>query len=79
MNREALARKLRVLRAERRMSLRDVEKLTGVNKLTISLAERGVRRPYDTTLAKLAAGYGVPVEELFEVEGSAGKAPAPAA
>jgi transcriptional regulator with XRE-family HTH domain len=63
-----LARKLRVLRAERGLTLREAEELTGVDKDTLSKIERGLRRPYDVTLSKLAKGYGVPVEELLEAD-----------
>jgi len=61
-----LARKLRVLRAERGLTLRKAEELTGVDKDTLSKIERGLRHPYDVTLSKLARGYGVPVEDLLE-------------
>jgi transcriptional regulator with XRE-family HTH domain len=61
-----LARRLRVLRAERGLTLREAEQLTGVDKDTLSKIERGLRHPYDVTLSKLAKGYGVPVEELLE-------------
>ena len=61
-----LARKLRVLRAERGMTLREAEQLTSVDKDTLSKIERGLRHPYDVTLSKLARGYGVPVEDLLE-------------
>jgi transcriptional regulator with XRE-family HTH domain len=63
---DTLARKLRVLRVERGLTLREAEKLTGVDKDTLSKIERGLRHPYDVTLSKLAKGYGVPVEELLE-------------
>jgi transcriptional regulator with XRE-family HTH domain len=63
-----LARKLRVLRAERGLTLREAEQLTSVDKDTLSKIERGLRHPYDVTLSKLARGYGVPVEELLEEE-----------
>ena len=63
-----LARKLRVLRAERGLTLREAEELTSVDKDTLSKIERGLRRPYDVTLSKLAKGYSVPVEELLEDE-----------
>ena len=46
--------------------MREAEQLTGVDKDTLSKIERGLRRPYDVTLSKLAKGYGVPVEELLE-------------
>jgi len=63
---DTLARKLRVLRAERGLTIREAERLTGVDKDTLSKLERGVRRPYDITLSRLARGYDVPVEELLE-------------
>jgi transcriptional regulator with XRE-family HTH domain len=61
-----LARKLRVFRAERGLTLREAEELTGVDKDTLSKIERGLRHPYDVTLSKIARGYGVPVEDLLE-------------
>jgi len=63
---ESLATKLRVLRAERGLTVRQVAELSGVAKETISQIERGERHPYDRTLAKLAHAYDVPVEELLE-------------
>jgi transcriptional regulator with XRE-family HTH domain len=62
----SLATRLRVLRAERGLTVRQVAELSGVAKETISQVERGERHPYDRTLARLARAYGVPVEELLE-------------
>jgi transcriptional regulator with XRE-family HTH domain len=62
----SLPTRLRVLRAERGLTLRDAEHQTGVDKDTLSKIERGLRHPHDVTLAKIARGYGVPVEELLE-------------
>lgn len=62
----SLARRLRVLRAERGLTVRQVAELSGVAKETISQVERGERHPYDRTLAKLAKAYEVPVEDLLE-------------
>jgi transcriptional regulator with XRE-family HTH domain len=73
----SLATKLRVLRAERGLTVRQVAALSGVAKETISQVERGERHPYDRTLAKLAHVYDVPVDELFEEPALAGKAKAP--
>jgi transcriptional regulator with XRE-family HTH domain len=70
---DTLARKLRVLRAERGLTLREAEQLTGVDKDTLSKIERGLRHPYDVTLSKLARGYEVPVEDLLEEPILAGK------
>jgi transcriptional regulator with XRE-family HTH domain len=63
----SLAHKIRVLRAERGLTLREAASLTGVAKETISDIERGIRHPHDVTLAKLARGYGVPIERLIQV------------
>jgi transcriptional regulator with XRE-family HTH domain len=62
----SLAHKLRVLRAERGLTLREAASLTGVAKETISDIERSLRHPHDPTIAKIAKGYGVPVDELLE-------------
>src|SRR4051794_31044133 len=74
-----LPRKLRVLRAERGLTLRQAATLTGVAKETLSDLERGTRHPQDLTLAKIAQGYNVPVEELLEEPVLSGKAEAPEA
>jgi transcriptional regulator with XRE-family HTH domain len=72
---DTLARRLRVLRAERGLTLRDAERLTGVDKDTLSKIERGVRHPQDVTLARIAKGYEVLVEELIEEPVPLGEAP----
>ncbi len=64
----SLATRLRVLRAERGLTVRQVAELSGVAKETISQVERGERQPYDRTLAKLARAYGVDVENLLVEE-----------
>jgi transcriptional regulator with XRE-family HTH domain len=56
--------KLREMRAERRMSLRNIEERGGPNKDTMSLAERGVHRPNAQTLGKIAQAFGMSVGEL---------------
>lgn len=60
--------KLRVLRAQRGLTLIQAEEATGVTAETISELERGRRKAYMPTLNKIATGYGVPVEELLELE-----------
>lgn len=65
------------MRAERGLTLREAASVTSVAKETISDIERGLRHPHDPTLAKIAKGYGVPVEELLEEPVPAGKAEAP--
>jgi transcriptional regulator with XRE-family HTH domain len=66
MVRGSLAHRLRVLRAERGLTLREAASLTGVAKETISDIERSLRHPHDPTIAKIAKGYDVPVDELLE-------------
>src|SRR5829696_1670868 len=63
---ESLARKLRVLRAERGWTLNQAAERAGVQPETISDAEHGKRRPYTPTLTKIAKGYGVPIEDLLK-------------
>jgi transcriptional regulator with XRE-family HTH domain len=74
---ESLGHKLRVIRAERGLSLREAARRAGVVKETISDIERGHSHPYDVTLAKLAKVYDVSLEELLEEPALAGKAEAP--
>src|SRR5215212_5706209 len=75
---ESLGHRLRVMRAERGLSLREAARRAGVVKETISDIERGKTHPYDVTLAKLAQAYEVPIEELLEEPVLMGKADAPA-
>lgn len=74
----SLAERLRVLRAQRGLTLIEAAEKAGVGRDTLSDIERGRRHPVIPTLAKLAKGYGVPVEELLEEPVLAGKAEAPA-
>jgi transcriptional regulator with XRE-family HTH domain len=72
--------RLRVLRAERGLSLTEAAERAGIQRQTLALLERGERHPHDPTLAKIAKGYGVPVEELLEepaLAGTPGKDEAP--
>jgi transcriptional regulator with XRE-family HTH domain len=77
---DTLAKKLRVLRAERGLTLREAAQRTGVDKDTLSKLERGIRHPHDVTISRLAKGYDVLVEELLEdpaLAGTPGKAEVP--
>jgi transcriptional regulator with XRE-family HTH domain len=62
----SLAERLRVLRARQGLSLTEASKRAGITRDTLSDLERGKRHAYMPTLAKIAEGYGVPVEELLE-------------
>jgi transcriptional regulator with XRE-family HTH domain len=67
MVQETLATRLRVLRARRGLSLTEAGELAGIQRQTLAKLERGQReRPHDTTLAKIAQAYAVPVEDLLE-------------
>jgi transcriptional regulator with XRE-family HTH domain len=65
MSSGSLAERLRVLRAQRGMTLVEAAEQTGVGRDTLSDLERGRRHPVTPTLAKIAQGYGVPVEDLL--------------
>jgi transcriptional regulator with XRE-family HTH domain len=71
--------RLRELRAERGLSLREVEERGGPNKDTMSLIERGVHRPQPQTLGRIAKALSVGVtklrSELEAVERPLGQAP----
>src|SRR5215218_8269279 len=62
----SLAMQLRVLRAERGWTMREAAERMGVRAATLSDIENGRSHPHDVTLAKLAKGYGVPLEDLLE-------------
>ena len=72
---ESLGHRLRLMRVERGLSLREAARRAGVVKETISDIERGHTHPYDVTLAKLAKAYEVPVEELLGEPVPLGEAP----
>jgi transcriptional regulator with XRE-family HTH domain len=55
------------------MTLVEAAEQTGVGRDTLSDLERGRRHPVTPTLAKIAKGYGVPVEDLLEEPALAGK------
>jgi transcriptional regulator with XRE-family HTH domain len=61
---------LRSLRDTRGLSLREVEKKTGVSNAVLSQIESGqVKRPSPNTLFKLAELYGVPYDDLMDRAG----------
>jgi transcriptional regulator with XRE-family HTH domain len=64
----SLPAKLRVLRARQGLTLLEAAEKTGVGRDTLSSLEKGNQRPVMPTLAKLAQGYGVDVEEILETE-----------
>ena len=80
MKQESLAERLRILRARRGISVKQASEQIGVEWHTLRDLELGRRKPYYPTLNKIAEGYGVPVEELLDLEKEpvlSGKAEAP--
>jgi transcriptional regulator with XRE-family HTH domain len=71
MAQNTLASELRVLRARHGLTLGEAAKRIGIGPDTLSNLERGRKYPLLLTLNKIAAGYGVPVEELLELESPA--------
>ena len=63
-----LGLRLRELRVEQGLSLREAATKTHVDRDTIREIELGERRPFGRTLGKLSEGYGVPLRELLELE-----------
>jgi transcriptional regulator with XRE-family HTH domain len=64
-SREALARRLRALRAEHQLTLRQAAREFGVTRETIAALEHGERGAHTSTLEKIAEGYGVSLEDLL--------------
>ncbi len=47
------------------MTLREAGQLVGVAYNQLSLIETGKHKPHDLTLARIAKGYGVSLEDLL--------------
>lgn len=56
---------LKRLREQRVLSLTDLARISGVNRITINRIENGKQKPLPRTVHKLAAGLRVSVEELI--------------
>lgn len=73
MSAESLATILRAARRARGMSLRDVERETGIHNAHLSQLETGrIARPELALLWELAALYGLDFEQLLTTAGHAG-------
>ncbi len=64
---EELQNRIRVFRAEHRMSQGDLADAIGVSRKTISPIEVGRFIPSTVIALKLARHFGVPVEEIFSL------------
>jgi transcriptional regulator with XRE-family HTH domain len=63
-----IAVKLRVLREERGLTLKEAAELAGVSHFTLIYLESSKRPPYMPTVTKIARAYGVTIEELVGEE-----------
>jgi transcriptional regulator with XRE-family HTH domain len=79
MTQKSLADRLRLLRAQRGLTVKDAAQQVGVDRHTLRRIELGTQEAQYPTLAKIADGYGVAVEDLLEEPVAAGKAEAPEA
>jgi transcriptional regulator with XRE-family HTH domain len=66
MTQRSLADRLRLLRAQRGLTVKDAAQQLGVDRHTLRRLELGMQEAQYPTLAKIAKGYGVPVEDLLE-------------
>lgn len=62
-----LANRIRVFRAEQRMSQADLAEAIGVSRKTISTIEVGRFVPSTVIALRIARYFGVPVEEIFSL------------
>ena len=65
-----LNNRIRVFRAEHRLSQDELARLIGVSRKTISTIEVGRFVPSTIIALKLARQFGVSVEDIFELVGS---------
>lgn len=59
-------KRLRILRAEKELTLRELAERSGISKDAISEIERGRRQPRVSTIMALAEGLGVDPQELLQ-------------
>jgi transcriptional regulator with XRE-family HTH domain len=63
-----VGRRLRELRTDKRLSIRALAKLSGLNVNTLSMIENGKTSPSVSTLQQVAAALGVAINAFFEVQ-----------
>ncbi len=68
MHEVKLKNRIRVFRAEHRMSQLELAKAIGVSRKTISTIEVGRFIPSTIIALKIASHFKVPVEEIFSLE-----------
>ena len=68
MRKATLNNRIRVFRAEHRLSQSDLANLIGVSRKTISTIEVGRFVPSTIIALQIARQFDVPVEEIFSLE-----------
>lgn len=63
-----VGQRLREVREERHISLRELGRLSGISVNALSLIERGQTSPSISTLYKLVEALGVPITAIFRAE-----------
>ncbi len=71
MHNTTLNNRIRVFRAEHRMSQSDLAEAIGVSRKTISTIEVGRFVPSTIIALRIASYFKVPVEEIFSLEENA--------
>lgn len=68
MRKVKLENRIRVFRAEHRLTQTDLARLIGVSRKTISTIEVGKFVPSTTIALLIAQQFNVPVEEIFSLQ-----------
>lgn len=63
-----IAQKLRELRNDKKLTLRELEALTNIDNAYLSKIESGAVNPKLSTLYKLSQALGVKLSELVDIE-----------
>ena len=63
-----LKNRLRVLRAEKEISQKDLAEEVGLSRQTVNSIERGKFNPSIITAFKIAEYFSVPVDQVFTLE-----------
>ncbi len=63
-----LKNRLRVLRAEKEISQKELAEAAGLSRQTVNSIERGKFNPSVITALKIAEYFEVPVDEVFRLE-----------
>ncbi len=63
-----LKNRLRVLRAEKEISQKDLAEEVGLSRQTVNSIERGKFNPSIITALKIAEYFEIPIDEVFKLE-----------